>query len=116
VGDQVLIRLVQLCQSLLTRECHLIRWGGEEFLLLVADEAIPLAPLAERLRLCIAEHPSSAIAAELKVTVSLGHCRQSPAISLQEVIRRADIALYQAKANGRNRSEAWRDDGQEKPE
>ena len=44
VGDQVLIRLVQLCQSLLTRECHLIRWGGEEFLLLVADEAIPLAP------------------------------------------------------------------------
>ncbi|BBS16166.1 sensor domain-containing diguanylate cyclase [Aeromonas caviae] len=116
VGDQVLIRLVQLCQSLLTRECHLIRWGGEEFLLLVADEAIPLAPLAERLRLCIAEHPWSAIAAELKVTVSLGHCRQSPAISLQEVIRRADIALYQAKANGRNRSEAWRDDGQEKPE
>lgn len=113
VGDEVLIRLVALCHTLLPRECHLIRWGGEEFLLLVTDRRLPLAPLAERLRLAIEAHPWSDIAPDLRVTVSLGHCRQSQAATLQEAIRRADLALYQAKAKGRNRSEGWRDDGQE---
>ncbi|MEZ6931717.1 diguanylate cyclase [Aeromonas sp. S16(2024)] len=116
VGDQVLIRLVELCQPLLTRGCTLIRWGGEEFLLLVADKDLPLAQLAEQLRLRIAEHPWTEIAPELRVTVSLGHCRQGPDVRLQEVIRRADLALYEAKANGRNRSEGWQGDAQKKQE
>ena len=116
IGDQVLIRLVQLCQPLLTRECTLIRWGGEEFLLLVADKGLPLAPLAEQLRLRIAEHDWTEIAPELRVTISLGHCRQRPEIKLHEAIRRADLALYQAKANGRNRSEGWQDDARGKQE
>ncbi|MFM5029340.1 diguanylate cyclase [Aeromonas rivipollensis] len=116
VGDQVLIRLVELCQPLLTRGCTLIRWGGEEFLLLVADKDLPLAQLAEQLRLRIAEHNWAEIAPELRVTVSLGHCRQGPGVRLQEVISRADIALYQAKANGRNRSEGWQGDAQKKQE
>lgn len=116
IGDRVLIRLVQLCQPLLTRECTLIRWGGEEFLLLVADKGLPLAPLAEQLRLRIAEHDWTEIAPELRVTISLGHCRQRPEIKLHEAIRRADLALYQAKANGRNRSEGWQDDARGKQE
>lgn len=116
VGDEVLIQLVQLCKPILTKENSLIRWGGEEFLLLVVDEALSLAELAERLRLRIANHPWGEIASGLKVTVSLGHHRQSVDISLHETIRRADIALYQAKANGRNRSEAWQDDGSQKQE
>lgn len=116
VGDEVLIQLVQLCKPILTKENSLIRWGGEEFLLLVVDETLSLAELAERLRLRIANHPWGEIASGLKVTVSLGHHRQSVDISLHETIRRADIALYQAKANGRNRSEAWQDDGSQKQE
>ena len=116
VGDQVLIRLVQLCQPLQDLGCTLIRWGGEEFLLLVTGKDLPLAQLAEQLRLRIAEHDWTEIAPELRVTVSLGHCRQGPDVRLQEVIRRADIALYQAKANGRNRSEGWQGDAQEKQE
>ena len=39
VGDQVLIQLVRLCQQQLRREDALIRWGGEEFLLLAAKGA-----------------------------------------------------------------------------
>lgn len=116
VGDQVLIQLVRLCQSLLTGDNILVRWGGEEFLLLVVDEERSLADLAEQLRLAIAGHPWDGIANELKVTVSLGHCRQGPGIKLQEAIRRADIALYRAKANGRNRSEGWQDDAGDNPE
>ena len=116
VGDEVLIQLVRLCQPLLTRGNLLIRWGGEEFLLLVVDEAASLAELAEQLRRAIADHPWEEIAPGLGVTVSLGHHRQSVDISLHETIRRADVALYRAKANGRNRSEAWQDDGEVQPE
>ncbi|MGV2701917.1 UNVERIFIED_CONTAM: diguanylate cyclase [Aeromonas salmonicida] len=110
VGDQVLIRLVTLCQPLLRKEDALIRWGGEEFLLL-ARGSEPLEQLAERLRLQIAEHPWEEIAPGLAVTTSLGyhHCRAGT--PLQEAIHRADLALYQAKANRRNRSEGWQDDG-----
>ena len=110
VGDQVLIRLVTLCQPLLKKEDALIRWGGEEFLLLVRGRE-PLEQLAERLRLQIAEHPWEEIAPDLAVTISLGyhHCRAGT--PLKEAIHRADLALYQAKANGRNRSEGWQDDG-----
>ena len=116
VGDQVLIRLVQLCQPLQDLGCTLIRWGGEEFLLLVTGKDLPLAQLAEQLRLRIAEHDWTEIAPELRVTISLGHCRQRPEIKLHEAIRRADLALYQAKANGRNRSEGWQDDARGKQE
>ncbi|WP_310598107.1 diguanylate cyclase domain-containing protein [Aeromonas aquatica] len=110
VGDQVLIQLVQLCQPLQVRGNSLIRWGGEEFLLLVVGKTIPLDQLAEQMRVSIEQHPWSGIAADLRVTVSLGYCRQYPGIRLQEAIRRADAALYRAKANGRNRSEGWQDD------
>lgn len=111
VGDQVLIQLVRLCQQHLRREDALIRWGGEEFLLLAAKGGEPLDQLAERLRQHIASHPWQALAPALAVTISLGYHHGSAETPLQEVIRRADVALYQAKANGRNRSEPWQDDG-----
>ncbi|WP_434666451.1 sensor domain-containing diguanylate cyclase [Aeromonas sp. NJAU223] len=116
VGDQVLIQLVRITQSLRNVGNTLIRWGGEEFLLLVSDEHASLADLAEQLRIAIADHPWAEIASGLSVTVSLGHHRQRAGISLHESIRRADHALYRAKANGRNRSETWQDDDQQKQE
>ncbi|WDA23302.1 GGDEF domain-containing protein [Aeromonas hydrophila] len=111
VGDQVLIQLVRLCQQHLRREDALIRWGGEEFLLLAAKGGEPLDQLAEQLRLRIARHPWQELAPALAVTVSLGYHHSTTDTQLQEAIRRADVALYQAKANGRNRSERWQDDG-----
>lgn len=111
VGDRVLIQLVRLCQGQTRKEDALIRWGGEEFLLLVAKGSEPLDQLAERLRLQIAHHPWDEIAPTLAVTVSLGYHHCAPETQLQEAIRRADLALYRAKANGRNRSERWQDDG-----
>lgn len=111
VGDRVLIQLVRLCQGQTRKEDALIRWGGEEFLLLVAKGSEPLDQLAERLRLQIARHPWGDIAPTLAVTVSLGYHHCAPETQLQEAIRRADVALYRAKANGRNRSERWQDDG-----
>ncbi|MCQ4053867.1 sensor domain-containing diguanylate cyclase [Aeromonas sp. SG16] len=111
VGDIVLIRLVQICQQQLSPSDCLIRWGGEEFLLLVArcDDA-RLAALAEQIRLEVEHYDWRAIVPELAVTISLGYHPHADSIPLHEAIRRADVALYQAKGNGRNRSERWQGD------
>ncbi|WP_148610459.1 sensor domain-containing diguanylate cyclase [Aeromonas sobria] len=111
VGDMVLIRLVQLCQQQLRKQDCLIRWGGEEFLLLVNDcNETQLADMAERLRTAVAGNDWAAIEPALAVTISLGYHLHADGTPLQEAVRRADAALYQAKANGRNRSEKWQGD------
>lgn len=107
----MLIRLVQICQQQLSPSDCLIRWGGEEFLLLVArcDDA-RLAALAEQIRIAVEHYDWRAIVPELAVTISLGYHPHADSIPLHEAIRRADVALYQAKGNGRNRSERWQGD------
>ncbi|MCE9849591.1 diguanylate cyclase [Aeromonas allosaccharophila] len=111
VGDMVLIRLVQLCQQQLGPSDKLIRWGGEEFLLLIShSDASRLGELAEQIRLAVADHHWAAIEPALVVTISLGYHPHEAGIPLHEAVRRADVALYQAKANGRNRSERWQGD------
>ncbi|HDO1315298.1 sensor domain-containing diguanylate cyclase [Aeromonas veronii] len=111
VGDIVLIRLVQICQQQLRPTDRLIRWGGEEFLLLIGRaDATQLGELAERLRKAVADHDWAAIEPGLEVTISLGYLPHQENLPLHEAVRRADVALYQAKANGRNRSERWQGD------
>ncbi len=111
VGDIVLIRLVQICQQQLRPTDHLIRWGGEEFLLLIGrSNAAQIGELAERLRKAVADHDWAAIEPGLEVTISLGYLPHQENLPLHEAVRRADVALYQAKANGRNRSERWQGD------
>ncbi|MGY3853264.1 diguanylate cyclase [Aeromonas aquatilis] len=111
VGDIVLIRLVQICQQQIRPTDRLIRWGGEEFLLLIGRaDATQLGELAERLRKAVADHDWAAIEPGLEVTISLGYLPHQENLPLHEAVRRADVALYQAKANGRNRSERWQGD------
>lgn len=108
VGDIVLIRLVQICQQQLGPSDRLVRWGGEEFLLLIGHSDVSrLGELAEQIRIAVADHDWATIEPELAVTISLGYYPHEESIQLHEAVRRADMALYQAKANGRNRSERW---------
>lgn len=107
IGDQVLIKLVQLCQQCLPASDNLIRWGGEEFLVLASARAEgELGAQAERLRCAIADYDWTSVAIGLKVTISVGYHPYTANISFDEAVSRADMALYQAKAKGRNRSEA----------
>jgi diguanylate cyclase (GGDEF)-like protein len=108
VGDIVLIQLVQICQQQLGPSDRLVRWGGEEFLLLIGHSDVSrLGELAEQIRIAVADHDWATIEPELAVTISLGYYPHEESIQLHEAVRRADMALYQAKANGRNRSERW---------
>lgn len=85
------------------------RLGGEEFaVLLVGTGLAPGLSTAERLRLAIADSPFDSQQGPLQVRISLGVAQPSPQETLEQVMERADQALYRAKGGGRNRVEADR--------
>lgn len=108
-GDVVL----QHVSRLLSDNCRKVdtpgRWGGEEFLIVLPETTENDAVLvAEKLRTRIAEQKFGLAAdARMAVTASFGvaGCVGHGAESANEVVRRADDALYRAKAKGRNRVE-----------
>jgi diguanylate cyclase (GGDEF)-like protein len=111
-GDQLLIQL----SNLLTQTCResdcVVRWGGEEFLIVSRFADREDAPLmAERIRKTIADHVFTLPdGSDLKKTCSIGFAcfpflREAPmALSWEQVVNVADHALYAAKRSGRNRS------------
>jgi diguanylate cyclase (GGDEF)-like protein len=99
-GDRVLQEITQICSIHLRKHDTLIRWGGEEFLVIVKGENLnQLQELAERLRSAIAGHEVSVVG---KVTASFGIAHHQPQDSLRQLFKRADEALYRAKNQGRN--------------
>ena len=82
------------------------RWGGEEFLLLLPGLPLDLAMArVEELRAAALEIqlPETGVAAGLRVSLSAGMAASyEGATSLDEVVVRADVALYEAKRDGRN--------------
>ncbi|MFM2587837.1 diguanylate cyclase [Vibrio sp. TBV020] len=107
VGDAVLMQTVQVLQSQLRKQDTLIRWGGEEFILLIPlEDNEDINSILERLRACIEEHCYSDGANLFQVTISMGAkiCDgQTLANQWEQTFSQADSALYQAKEDGRNR-------------
>ncbi|MDO9286898.1 MAG: PAS domain S-box protein [Aquabacterium sp.] len=104
VGDAVLQHVARLMQQLTRQRDLVARSGGEEFTLLLpevgADEALALA---ERLRQHLQATPLLHQGQPLPVTLSIGVSPMSATDAAAEVaLLRADQALYQAKAGGRN--------------
>ncbi|MEA5583128.1 GGDEF domain-containing protein [Nodularia harveyana UHCC-0300] len=100
VGDRVLQEIVKCFQAHIRQEDVLVRWGGEEFLIVVSEnDEIELKQLAERLREIIAEHKISEVG---NMTASFGVARLNSSENLKQLFSRADQALYKAKKLGRN--------------
>lgn len=108
-GDDVLRQFSHVVSSHLHTGDLFGRMGGEEFLVLLPNlPAAQTLALAEKIRLAVAAHPFAVAGQEtpLTVTASMGlvHCAESPAPSeIDALIHNADVLLYQAKHNGRNR-------------
>ncbi|MCW8193360.1 diguanylate cyclase [Proteobacteria bacterium 005FR1] len=103
VGDYTLQEMVTRIQGVLRPYDHLGRYGGEEFLV-VAPAKNGIAGLHERIRAAVALKSFSTPAGELDITVSIGVAESDETTSdADELIRRADEALYRAKQEGRNR-------------
>lgn len=110
VGDRVLVRLVDIIKDDVRGEDLVARYGGEEFaLLLPKANREHAAALAERVRERIErERVDVSPEGHLRFTVSAGVAAYDPAGPLQEadqLLHAADVALYRAKARGRNRVE-----------
>lgn len=100
VGDSVLIELSTLIQSLVRKDDYLIRWGGEEFLLIFPTSNLKnIEKFAEHLRTSVSNKTFKYVG---KLTCSFGGTLYVDNESVQQTIKRADIALYNAKNNGRN--------------
>lgn len=98
-GDQALTQVAEVLQSGLRPYDRASRWGGDEFLVLLSPCDRPtLALVAERLRREVAMIEVEG----MPVTVSVGASLAVPGDGLDDILKRADEALYQAKDDGRN--------------
>ncbi len=110
-GDAVLSQTADLLRSTCRASDHLVRWGGEEFLLVARFCDRADAPtLAEKIRATIAAHPFRLDdGLEIRRTASIGFAvypfapAAPRAVGWQEIVAMADLALYAAKRRGRNR-------------
>jgi diguanylate cyclase (GGDEF)-like protein len=111
-GDRVLVTVAQSIRHPLRPNDLVARFGGEEFAVLLPETTLENAVvIAERLR----EHVSKADPGVVdgkqlpQVTISLGVAKRFPQYSLDMMIAAADVAMYHAKRNGKNRVEVAAD-------
>jgi diguanylate cyclase (GGDEF)-like protein len=106
-GDEILRRVARTCRLTLRPSDQIGRIGGEEFLIVLhgAATARQAAEVAERLRVAVEQLDVSSIAADLRVTISLG-VYVTTEYDVNAAIAAADTLLYRAKEDGRNRVEA----------
>jgi diguanylate cyclase (GGDEF)-like protein len=105
-GDEVLLRIADLVRTALRKEDMLVRFAGEQFLVMLPEVSGPGAVVvAGRIRRSVAETPIDAAGQLLHVTVSLGvaaRLDEGPE-SVDGLVARAESALALAKQRGRNR-------------
>jgi diguanylate cyclase (GGDEF)-like protein len=116
-GDRVIRNVASVLREAVRTVDSVYRYGGEEFVILLPEtDAQGAALVTERVRIALEQraipHPSSPTAPH--VTVSLGYTEvttpeMAKQFSWQDILRRADEALYAAKQSGRNRACAWSD-------
>ncbi len=106
VGDEVLRSLARQMPQALRGTDVVARWGGEEFVVLMPESALGMARIGlERLRGRVAATPMAHLSSvPIRVTVSAGLVEHIAGESVQQTLERADRALYDAKAQGRNRT------------
>ncbi|OQX63771.1 MAG: hypothetical protein B5M51_04715, partial [Anaerolinea sp. 4484_236] len=112
-GDEVLRKLTAECKDSLRENDVFARYGGEEFVILLPETNLEQAEqMAERMRKGCAETPLDVGSATVKITVSFGvSSLDNETLPLDELLLRADNALYASKEAGRNRVTVW---GEEK--
>ena len=106
VGDVALKTLAGIMSVYLRPHDLLVRYGGEEFAILLPDTRIEEAKsIAERLRTMVATNEIHSGEQVFKITISIGIAAAKQNGKLEDLFGEADRALYRAKESGRNRIE-----------
>lgn len=101
VGDVLLAELANVVNDTVRKQDHVIRWGGEEFIIIFMDTDINTAAvIAEKIRETIEEHEFKYVE---KITVSIGVAEKNINEDINSWVKDADKALYRSKSDGRNR-------------
>ncbi|MGN2245061.1 diguanylate cyclase [Frateuria sp. GZRR35] len=106
-GDAVLVAVAQRLRGLLRHGDAIVRWGGEEFVLILHNTpASALPALARHVLHAIGDAPVRFADQPVPVTVSIGAVNfpARPGQGWEAALALADLALYQAKAGGRNQA------------
>jgi diguanylate cyclase (GGDEF)-like protein len=120
IGDQLLCQVAEKLRAVARATDVIARQGGDEFLILMADlpalgadppPAEHAAKLAERIAKTLTE-PIPLHGTDVYVSASLGiSLYPQDAANAEELLKRADVAMYRAKDTGRNGYELYTDDG-----
>lgn len=103
VGDKVLYEFCRVVTSRLREQDYFGRFGGEEFLLLITDMSGDKAHIVlDRIREATQEQIFTHQGKRIPLTVSIGWTIALPSEKVDDLIERADSALYRAKQAGRN--------------
>ena len=116
-GDLVLQSIAGILQSHVRPFDKVYRYGGEEFLICLPNaDMTQCARVLERLRRVVEASPVPITeTTTLPVTASIGAAPMTKGRSVEQIIEKADQALYAAKQGGRNRVRVWRNPDDKKP-
>ncbi len=104
VGDRALVEVAERLRLAVRSQDAISRWGGEEVLVFLPETpSHGAAVAAEKLRAAVAGEPLSVLGHRAPLTASLGVSTLAEGETIEECLRRADAALYRAKAEGRDR-------------
>jgi diguanylate cyclase (GGDEF)-like protein len=105
VGDHALVYLARLLRRRVRGQDAIARWGGEEVLIFLPETPLRGAvDLAEKIRQELDGFLHSIDGVDIRLTISLGVSSIGQGMTVNECVRRADVALNRAKAEGRNRT------------
>jgi diguanylate cyclase (GGDEF)-like protein len=96
IGDSVLVKTASLFQSMIRKQDLIGRWGGEEFLMIVPG-LCDARELAERVRSEVANVTYNHATAPFHITISIGVVCAKPSDEIEQILKKADSALYKAK-------------------
>jgi diguanylate cyclase (GGDEF)-like protein len=112
VGDEVLRCVSDRLAKAVRESDHIGRCGGEEFLVVLPNCGTEAArEVAERVRQHVGSQAIAVSSGVVKTTVSIGVSEWQSGQTIPELLHCADVALYRAKQNGRNRVEVESTDG-----
>lgn len=103
VGDEYLHALAQRLRGSLAEDDVLARWGGDEFLIAIAQPVSTAAKIMERVHYSVTAEPVRTEAGSMAGALTFGIAEWRPGEAIGDVIRRADRAMYNGKSAGANR-------------
>lgn len=102
-GDYVLVEVAKVMTSVLREHDIIARWGGEEFLCFLPETTAHGAfNLAERVRKIIEQKEFNYKDRVIEITLTIGVSEFAPTAGIGDALRKADLAMYRGKNNGRN--------------